>query len=501
MPIFRREFVASHVLALLLFGVSYFSYVYFTSNLSNPNAISRIALSLSLIDRHRVDIDPFADLTVDKATDGVHFYSDKAPGLSFLALPAALTIRPLVDPVSSGPPWHDGLEPNLALLRVVFFCAALTSAFLTACSVVVFRKVVMQLTGNASCATVLALIFGLATPIWFWGATFFGHSAAAALLLMGFYVLLTLERSMRAEDPAIASSKRTVAALALLGGAAMSWAVLVEFTAAVPMAMTFAYFSWRYFRAQSRRVGLVPAAMWIAAGGLPALVLLLVYNTIAFGSPFHIGYENVSGFEGMHQGFFGISLPRPRIMLELLMGDAHGILWLSPVLALSFIGLGMGLVSPETRGLSTFCGAIIVYYLALNSGYVYWGGGNSAGPRHITACLPFACLLLTPVWEGLGRYGRTAICAFGLLSFALCLAVVCVKVSPPTETTSALFGYILPRFWKGEFSATFPDAVLGLSGFAILIPYSIVCLLGLIGIILAFSASTRVQSANRTVGA
>ena len=35
---------------------------------------------------------------------------------------------------------------------------------------------------------------------------------------------------------------------------------------------------------------------------------LLVYNTLAFGSPFHLGYASEEGFQEMHAGFFGIKL-------------------------------------------------------------------------------------------------------------------------------------------------------------------------------------------------
>ena len=46
----------------------------------NVNAISRIGLVFSIVERHALDIDPIAQYTIDKAEFGGHTYLDKAPG-------------------------------------------------------------------------------------------------------------------------------------------------------------------------------------------------------------------------------------------------------------------------------------------------------------------------------------------------------------------------------------------------------------------------------------
>jgi hypothetical protein len=49
---------------------------------------SRLALSESIITRGSLEIDPWIYAAGDRARFGGHWYSDKAPGLSFAALPA-----------------------------------------------------------------------------------------------------------------------------------------------------------------------------------------------------------------------------------------------------------------------------------------------------------------------------------------------------------------------------------------------------------------------------
>jgi len=75
-------------ISLWLFVISYLAFGLIFSGVGNHNTVSRIALSLALVERGSLYIDEFAPLTGDKGTARGHYISDKAPGLSFLALPA-----------------------------------------------------------------------------------------------------------------------------------------------------------------------------------------------------------------------------------------------------------------------------------------------------------------------------------------------------------------------------------------------------------------------------
>ena len=69
-------------LALLLLA----TYGYFMPAPAS-NEISRFSLVRSLVERGRIDIDPYAETTPDVARFGQHVYSDKAPGSALLAAP------------------------------------------------------------------------------------------------------------------------------------------------------------------------------------------------------------------------------------------------------------------------------------------------------------------------------------------------------------------------------------------------------------------------------
>src|SRR5262245_61456598 len=60
----------------------------------DDQVVTRLGLTLSIVESGRLDIDRFANRTSDKALLEGHYYADKVPGLSFLAIPvvAATTL-------------------------------------------------------------------------------------------------------------------------------------------------------------------------------------------------------------------------------------------------------------------------------------------------------------------------------------------------------------------------------------------------------------------------
>src|SRR5262245_13003647 len=53
----------------------------------NPQVVTRLGLTLSIVGAGQLHIDRFADYTHDKAPFRGHYYADKVPGLSLLAIP------------------------------------------------------------------------------------------------------------------------------------------------------------------------------------------------------------------------------------------------------------------------------------------------------------------------------------------------------------------------------------------------------------------------------
>ena len=136
---------------------------------------------------------------------------------------------------------------------------------------------------------------------------------------------------------------------------------------------------------------------------------LLVYNALAFGSPFHLGYASEEGFKELHTGFFGITYPRlstirraagRQLSRSAAAVAADGASCRSALVLLARAG---------RRGPALVAAGIGVYYLLLNASYFYWEGGWAFGPRQMTAALPFLALGLAPLWDR-GRDRRPRRC-------------------------------------------------------------------------------------------
>ena len=75
--------------ASLLGAVTFFSLIYFYEG-GGWNQNSRFDLLRAIVEQHTLQIDAYHENTQDKAHFQGHYYSDKAPGLVFLAVPVAL---------------------------------------------------------------------------------------------------------------------------------------------------------------------------------------------------------------------------------------------------------------------------------------------------------------------------------------------------------------------------------------------------------------------------
>jgi hypothetical protein len=186
----------------------------------------------------------------------------------------------------------------------------------------------------------------------------------------------------------------------------------------------------------------------LVAGGIVGLAPLLIYNQLAFSSPFRLGYSQVQGFEGMQQGFFGVTVPQPMVLGELLFGHFRGLLPLAPVLLMVPIGLVAMVKARPTRGTAVVIIGTLLCFWLINASYFYWDGGSSTGPRHMVAALPLACLALAFAWPP-GWPARSLALLLLLVSLCLSMVVASVDSMAPPWFTDPFFRYLLPGFFQG----------------------------------------------------
>ncbi len=387
----------------------------------NPQHVTRIALALSLSEG-RVDIDRLAVHTIDKSHFAGHYYADKPPGVSILAVPAVVAARLMLDSAGRN---SDPSDPA-ALETYIRMAAIIVVALPAALAVMLLYLMAQRLGASSAAATFAACALAVGTPYFGWSSTFFAHALSGAILLGAM---------------AVSVLSRPAGWVAPVAGLLLGFLLVVDITAAPAAALVGLFILLR----SERRV---QAFTGLAVGGLAGLAPLLIYNQLAFASPFRMGYSQVQGFAGMQQGFFGIGWPQPMVLGELLFGHFRGLLPLAPVLLLVPIGLWAMFKQLPTRAVAIAISGVVLSFLLINAGYYYWDGGSSTGPRHLVAALPLATLALAFAWPP-GWPAR--IVALLLLLVSLCISFVVASVDPmaPPRFGQPFFDYLLPNFLEG----------------------------------------------------
>ena len=351
---------------------------------------------------------------------------------------------------------------------------AMSVAVLTALAAVLLFDLATGITGSPQAGLVTALGYALATPVWGWSTTLFGHAPVGALLLIATWAIWRgtsgerePERAANRWNPAIRDqardhkeyeaggvSEETPPASSrwrypLIAGGALGWAVIIEYPAVISATPIVLWAIWRTrhlaWPLRARLFGLAAATACITA-----LLPLICYNEIAFGTVFKVGYSGVVGFDGMNQGFFGLTYPKLAVLGEITFGTARGLFWLAPILFLAPYGVARLIRAPETRDLGVLAATITVIVLLYNASYVYWDGGASTGPRHSIPMVGFLALGIAPLWRDWRATGRGWIAGLIGSGMFLNLAVAAVEIAAPSEFPFPLANPILKGFMRGE---------------------------------------------------
>ncbi len=412
----------------------FFCYAYFTYDwpvFRNTNEYSRFYLLQAMVDYGRFSIDDLIAVrdTQDKARHLGRYYSNKAPGASFLAVPAYLVLRRIE--AARGARYPEPLRLYFIKVAVV----ALPSAL--------FLLALYRFWGNFGASRSLRLPFLLAyalgTIAWPYSAMFYGHQLAAIALFLAFVVIRTGSRASAGigsmvpagflcglafmiEYPAAVgvfllllyareafSARRLVyylLAAALLVYAAVNWygylpPVVGRAGAAVIAAgviLVFLYFCRRG----------APVLYFFLVGSSIPLAALFYYHWSCFGHPLSFPYmfEDFGQFALVPgQTFSGFVAPRLEILGRLLAGSRRGLFVYSPFLVLALPGLAAMIRERGWRKEGVFFAAVGLFYLLFLAAFVEWEGGWAMGPRHLVPILPF---LATAAVFLIARRGESA---------------------------------------------------------------------------------------------
>lgn len=449
-------------LTLLVLALLGSAYALFAQDTSSFNTLCRAALTANLVQDGRIDVNGYEELTRDISFREGHYYCDKAPGMSFLATPAAAVftqVSQITPEIVYSRAWHVFL----------YLCALTTSGLLCAGAGALLFRHLLARTNDVWGALAGAAAFGLATPVWGWATSFFSHAATAALLVMGF---IALDNAIRGIE------KRNALAPAALAGLALGGATAVEYSTLIPALLIGAALAASAPWSRFWEVARVFAITGLAA--IAALLPVLWYHAAAFGSPFVAGYAYPAYFTATQQGLFGIGVPSLDVLGALLVSSDRGVVWYAPIVIAALWAAIRLLRTPSQRVAGAAVILVLAWYFTMNAGFAYWRGGFSTGPRYLTPCLGFAALAIGLAWPRLGNWERRGTLLLLAVSIAINFAATAVDMtanddSPIAEQIASAFFrgdlyhavtyYIFPHPSLAHFAA--PLLALGLSGWLI----------------------------------
>lgn len=421
---------ASTTLSALAVFVSY-AYFYQAGGW-NQNA--RFDLSRAIAERGTIRIDAYHQNTGDKSLSGGHFYSNKAPGQSLLAVPVAAAGAWLA--------WSVGADPGQRgpVTAISYAATVLTSALPAALMLFAIARIA-RLRGRSSSAERFAgLALALATPMWAYATLMMGHALSASCLLAA---------ALAAEALRQEGSSRRDLALGLGVGGAAGWAVVTEYPALAPATLLALYALWQVRASWSARAPRV--AVGLALGSGLCASLLFAYHQAAFGSPFATSLGSLYGFAAVSEQPF--SLPSAAVLLDLFFGARRGLLPLAPVLIASLAGFWHMLRNAETRPLGVLCIVVIGYYALMNAAFATPLAGWSYGPRYMAAALPFWGLGLLFAWDASRRRAwRALLVVLALWGAGCSLVAVSTTAQPPRRFERPMAELLWPAFLAGDLS-------------------------------------------------
>ena len=467
----------------LLFMLLFLSTIYTFPRWADWNQNSRLDLVLALVEQGTFRIDAFVENTGDYAVVGGHFYSDKAPGLAFAAVPVyALLHQALVHPLAAPlarylegsaafratlNPAGTGVSPwkvRLAIALVVL--SALVVAFPSAAIGIWLHGLLRERFGSHPVSWILPMVYGLGTPAFAYANLFVSHQFVAALLMAAFALAWGIRRGLLGDGGRIPL------------GFLLAYAVISEYPAILIAAGIAVYSLWGQ-GGSPRRI-----ARWtlmMALGGAIPLLLAAWHNAVVFGSPFRLGYAYSALWQDVHrQGFFSLRGPSLEALWGITFNPYRGLFFRSPFLLLGFVGLWRMLRDPEWQAEGWLATWAVLSFIAFNASSVMWDGGFAVGPRYLLPMVPFLALVAGFAVPAIARSraGIGLVAVLGLWSFGMVVLESLAGQQFPQYQRFPLVEYVWPRWQAGDIARNW-GMLLGLRGPSSLLPLGTLWGLGL----------------------
>ncbi len=445
----------THLPEIIIFLTLLFCYAYFFPRWAEWNQNSRMDLTVALVEQGRFEIDDYYQNTGDYAVYGGHIYTDKAPGTSFLGVPAYAAFRlatrvPVVEVLLQKLSHSEALQATLReggtglLLEKVRFAAALYVAtfFVVALPSALMGLLLYRFLGrfleSETPRVLLVLGYGLATIVFPYSTVFYGHQTAAVSLFAAFYLAYRVRRDELSPGYLWAV------------GALLGLTVLVEFPALVAGGLLGLYVVWFLYRREGWR-SVVSGAGRLVLAGMPFALLLGFYNASCFGSPFTSSYRYLGNFpEISGTGFLGFTAPSWEALWGITFSPYRGLFYLSPFLLWAMAGFWHAVRDKTWRAEGLLSLATVAAHFALISCWYDWRGGYAIGPRNLILILPYLTIVIALLLRQL--YSPFS-CSLFYLSLLFSFVLVWIAATAGQEFPPITVAHPLQEFWWPRFAA------------------------------------------------
>ncbi len=288
--------------------------------------------------------------------------------------------------------------------------AFLTTALVTAVTVLIFYLTARALAYSQTVSTVAALALGLGTLLWPYAQMLFGEPLAALGVALALLAIAGLWRSLQWQWFFLCG----------VGSAMLVLSRTANVLLVIPFMVALAYRTWLDWRCQQNwRQLLTFALAYGLPFGMPVLALIL-YNYVSFGTFF--SFPTAEGEAFTTPIWIGVS--------GQLWSSGKGLVFYVPLAFMIFLSIVVDLQKMKNPIYLTAFFVILIPVLFYGKWYD-WPGGKAWGPRFLVPTMPALVLLCLPTinWLSASRpkWRRILLAAWLLSSFLAQLPGVLVN--------------------------------------------------------------------------
>ncbi|MBW2652693.1 MAG: hypothetical protein JRC57_06375 [Deltaproteobacteria bacterium] len=358
----------------LFFILFFVSYGYFFQG-GGWNQNIRICLTRAIIHHGTFTVDRFKEDSKEMefvnagnwAFYNGHYYSNKSPGLSFLAVPSFALAEYCLKHLLPN-------DPEQQVLFSAYFSNLCTTVLMSSLlCLLIFHVFHHFFQMSIRDSFLLMLFYGFGTIAFSYSTTFYCHQPAAFCSFLSFVLVMHIRKDN--------FQKKGI--VALLAGFSAASAVLIEPSALFILAAVSLYLvSFK----EGRRC--FPSFI---LGGIPIGMVLGWYNFVCFGHPLasSYNYANEMVMFKVDGRLFGI--PSFAQLNWLLLSPYRGLLFLSPVFLMVLPGMVFFLKKKEWRAEAVTSVCISLCFIFFIAGF--YGIVTATPPRYLLPAFPFFFLL------------------------------------------------------------------------------------------------------------